>query len=81
MNNETVLEVLKNLYCKTSKKMTASKELYNLGLFDDSASRSYSAVFHILSALLFTKGLTCSSHKEVIGNFNKEAIKTEYWKS
>ena len=48
----------------------------NNKLYDDSASRAYYAVFHIISAILFTKGLTFTSHSQTLGNFNKEFIKT-----
>ncbi|HOV13168.1 MAG TPA: HEPN domain-containing protein, partial [Spirochaetota bacterium] len=43
--------------------------------------RSYYCVFHIITACLLSKGLTFSSHKQVIGNFNKEFIKTNIFPS
>lgn len=45
--------------------------------YDDAVSRSYYAVFHAISALLFTKGLSFSSHSQTIGAFNKEFVRTD----
>ncbi|MBW8003713.1 MAG: HEPN domain-containing protein, partial [Planctomycetes bacterium] len=44
--------------------------------FGDAASRSYYAVFHALSAMIATRGLTYSSHSQTIGAFNREFVKT-----
>ncbi len=77
MNNLPEIDIIKNILLKCNDKFTISKELYELKHYDDAVSRAYYAVFHILNAVLFTKGLTFSSHKETIGAFNKEFIKTE----
>ena len=45
------------------------------GKFKYATINSYYAVFHTISAVLMTKKITCSSHKETIGAFNKEFIK------
>ena len=34
-------------------------------------------LFHAISALLFTKGLSFSSHSQTIGAFNKEFVRTD----
>lgn len=70
------LEKLKPMIGKAESKLkTAFIDLEN-GQYDDSASRSYYAIFHAISAALFSKGLIYSSHGQTIGAFNREFIKT-----
>lgn len=45
--------------------------------YDSSVSRSYYAMFFMAEAVLFTKGLTASSHKGVISLFGEHFVKTE----
>jgi hypothetical protein len=61
---------------KSKEKLIAAKVNLDNKLYEDSISRSYYAIFHIISAVLFTKNLTFSSHNQVIGAFNKEYIFT-----
>ncbi|MCF7949004.1 MAG: HEPN domain-containing protein [Spirochaetia bacterium] len=58
-----------------SKLKTAGIDL-DAGQYDDSVSRSYYSVFHAITACLLYKGLSFSSHSQVIGAFNREFIKT-----
>lgn len=80
MNNKKI-EVIKSYLIKSNEKLTASKELFKSSLFNDSVSRCYYSVFHIISAVLFSKDLIYNSHKEIIGNFNREFIKTKIFPS
>jgi uncharacterized protein (UPF0332 family) len=50
--------------------------MYDFKRYDDAVSRAYYAVFHALSAALLSKGLSFSSHGQVIGAFNREFVKT-----
>ncbi len=68
--------VIQEMLAKSDEKMKAAQVLLDNAIYDDSASRSYYAVFHAISAVLFSKNLVFSSHKETIGSFNKEFIKT-----
>jgi len=52
-----------------------AKKDFEHGFFGDAASRAYYAVFHAISAVLATKGLTFSSHTQTIGAFNRECVK------
>ena len=62
---------------KAKEKLTTAEIDFNNERYDDSISRAYYAVFHAISALLLSKGLHYSSHAQVIGNFNKEFVKTK----
>ncbi len=58
-----------------SKLKTAYIDSEN-GQFEDSISRSYYCAFLAISALLLSKDLSFSLHSQIIGNFNKEFVKT-----
>jgi len=70
-------EIIKNIILKSNDKFNTAKELFQNKHYDDSVSRTYYSIFHIITAVLFSKNLTFSSHKETIGAFNKEFIKTK----
>jgi uncharacterized protein (UPF0332 family) len=70
-------EIIKLMLQKAEEKLiTAEIDLKN-ERYDDSISRAYYAVFHAISAILLSKGLHYSTHSQVIGNFNKEFVKTK----
>lgn len=50
--------------------------LFKNGEYDGTVSRSYYAVFHYASALLFGKGIEARSHEGLIRLFNLHFIKT-----
>lgn len=72
MADEVILEML----TKADEKIKAARLLYDNGIYDDSASRSYYAVYHVICAILYTRTLVFSSHKETIGAFNREFVRT-----
>jgi uncharacterized protein (UPF0332 family) len=72
-NND--LEIIKMMLKKGRKKLKSAVINFENECFDDCVSRAYYAVFHTISAVLMTKKITCSSHKETIGSFNKEFVK------
>ncbi len=57
------------------KLMRAEQDLAD-GFPEEAASRSYYAAFHAVTALLATRGLSYSSHTQVIGAFSREFVKT-----
>lgn len=69
-------EVFSEIYNKAINKLETSRILLDNNRFDDSVSRAYYAVFHIISALLLSKDLVFSSHSQLIGAFNREFIKS-----
>ncbi len=67
-------EIIKGMIAKAKEKLEGATVLLERSILDDSVSRAYYAVFHAISAVLFTKGLSFSSHSQTIGKFNKEFI-------
>jgi len=68
--NKTVLMI-----AKARDKVTVAKINFENGKYDDTVSRAYYAVFHAISAALFSKGLTYSTHAQTLGGFNREFVK------
>ena len=71
------IQIIKKIIGKVNEKLSTSFLIFNNQYYNDAVSRMYYAVFHIISALLLIKGLTFSSHGQVIGNFNREFIKSK----
>ncbi|MCB1180255.1 MAG: HEPN domain-containing protein [Leptospiraceae bacterium] len=67
-------EILTLTLKKANDKLKAAKIDLENNLYDDSASRSYYAVYHFISAILLTKELSFSSHNQTLGAFNKEFV-------
>jgi len=68
---------IKMMLKKAREKLKTAEINYEFERYEDSISRAYYAVFHAISAVLLSKGLTYSSHSQTIGSFNREFIKTE----
>ncbi|MBI5745715.1 MAG: HEPN domain-containing protein [Nitrospirae bacterium] len=75
------IDVIKMMLIKAHKKLKAAKIDLDNDQYDDSVSRAYYAVYHAISAALFSKGLHFSSHGQTIGAFNREFIKTKNFPS
>ena len=77
MNPKVEPDIIRLMLRKADEKLTTAEIDFNNERYDDSISRTYYAVFHAISAVLLSKGLHYSSHAQVIGNFNKEFVKTK----
>jgi uncharacterized protein (UPF0332 family) len=62
---------------KANENIEVAEMLMQLGHFDISVSRAYYAMFYLAEALLFSKGMTFSSHSAVIAAFGREFTKTK----
>lgn len=60
---------------KAENKQKTAVFLFENGQFDDAVSRAYYSAFHAITAILFWKGFTFSTHGQTIGAFNREFIK------
>lgn len=68
---------LKHMLDKAERKLQVAELLLNKEMWDDASSRAYYAAFHAISAVLWSKNLSYSSHGQTIGAFNKEFIHTK----
>lgn len=67
----TEMEIEKGQACLRQAEL-----LYKNSEYDGAISRAYYAVFHYVSALLFTKGIEARSHEGLVRLFNLHFIKT-----
>ena len=58
------------------KNLEVAKTLHSSGLYEDSISQSYYAIFFAAKALLLTKGFDPKKHSGVISHFNQHFVKT-----
>lgn len=58
------------------ERLKAAEVLLNQGLYTDSVTRSYYAMFTAARALLATKGMDSAKHSGVISLFNQHFVKT-----
>lgn len=65
---------LRLIMTKARENLEVAKQLHRQNYFNITASRAYYAVFHVLQAVLLTKGLSFSKHSAVLSAFNKEFI-------
>ena len=68
MNPKVEPDIIRLMLRKADEKLTTAEIDFNNERYDDS---------HAISAVLLSKGLHYSSHAQVIGNFNKEFVKTK----
>ena len=64
-----------SLLQKAQVNIDATELLLREGIYDIAASRSYYAMFYTAEALLYSIGLSFSSHSAVIAAYGKEFAK------
>jgi uncharacterized protein (UPF0332 family) len=69
-------KMLRGIMAKAEEKLSRAERDLADGFPDDAVSRAYYAAFHGITAVLATRGLSFSSHRQTIGAFNREFIKT-----
>lgn len=67
---------IRAIVAKAEDKMKTARLDFANGQYDDAVSRTYYAVYHMMTAVLFQHGQVYSSHSQTIGAFNRDFIKT-----
>lgn len=65
------------MLARAADKLTVAEILLSNSAWDDAASRAYYAAFHSITALLFSRGQSYSSHAQLLGAFNREFVKNQ----
>lgn len=65
------------MLARAADKLAVAQLLLDNSAWEDAASRAYYAAFHAVSALLFSRGKSYSSHAQLIGAFNRDFVKTQ----
>lgn len=64
------------IVAKAEDKLKTARLDFANGQFDDAVSRAYYAVYHMMTAALFSREQVYSSHAQTIGAFNRDFVKT-----
>lgn len=75
MTPETPEAVLKAMLQKADEKLAVARKDFENEFFGDAVSRAYYAVYHAITAVLASRGLSFSSHTQTLGAFNREFVK------
>lgn len=75
MTEENRKRNIKDEVARADQALRAAEGLLQLGLYADSVSRSYYAVFHLIRAALLTRGVEPRSHGGAIHLFNTELVR------
>src|SRR5256712_5468045 len=66
--------IAERLLGKAEMKLSSARELYDKGFFEDSASRSYYAMFHAARAALTKAGVTTRTHEGTVSEFGRRLV-------
>lgn len=62
---------------ETAKEnLRAARALFDIGAYKDSNNRAYYSIFHSIQAVQAMDGQSYRKHKDALGNFNKDYVKT-----
>ena len=75
MNKEIRKERIEAEIDRAKEALTAAKNLFEDGLFADSISRAYYAIFHAARAVLLTKEIDTDTHSGAISMFGLHFVK------
>ncbi len=72
MTTQPPKETISQIIAKSKGLLKSAQHSFGGGFYDDAISRAYYGVYHAITAILLTKGLSFSSHGQTIGAFNRE---------
>ena len=76
MHSKEMIELALYRLEKATADLNDAKKTLELEMFDTAANRSYYAIFHAARSVLALDGQDYKKHSGVIGNFQKNYIKT-----
>lgn len=78
LNKEgTINDLVNYRFTRSNEDLETAKLLFNNNEYRAANNRAYYAIFHAISAIHVLDGNCYKRHKDAIGNFNKNYIKTE----
>ncbi len=76
MTEDNKRKNLRDEIARATDALRAAEALVGLGLHADAVSRAYYGAFHLLRALLLSRGVEPKSHAGAIHLFNTELVRT-----
>ena len=75
MTDDNKRKNLRDEVARSADALRAAEALVGLGLYADAVSRAYYGVFHLLRALLLSRGVEPRTHAGAIHLFNTELVR------
>ena len=73
-NYQPTAQAAQDLETHARERLRAARELLKLRLYGDSVTRAYYAAFSAVTLLHYLAGNSYSSHRQVLGHFNKHYL-------
>lgn len=77
MNSKISIDLVKHRLNQAKENLEEAKILYNANKFKGANNRAYYSIFHSIRSILALEPIDFKKHKDVVGYFNKNYIKTE----
>lgn len=77
MSAKISIDLARHRLEQAKEEVEASKLLYEAKMYKSANNRAYYSIFHSIKAILSLEPIDFKKHKDVIGYFNKNYIKTE----
>lgn len=77
MSPKVSKELAKHRLEQAKENIEEAEALYNIKKFKGANNRAYYSIFHSIKAVLALEPVDFKRHKDVIGYFNKNYVKTE----
>lgn len=77
MNSKISIDLVKHRLSQAKENLEEAKILYNANKFKGANNRAYYSIFHTIRSVLALEPIDFKKHKDVVGYFNKNYVKTE----
>lgn len=77
MSAKVSIDLAKHRLEQAREELEASKILYKAKMYKSANNRAYHSIFHSIKSILSLEPVDFKKHKDVIGYFNKNYVKTE----
>ena len=77
MNSKISIDLVKHRLSQAKENLEEAKILYNANKFKGANNRAYYSIFHVIRSVLALEPIDFKKHKDVVGYFNKNYVKTE----
>jgi len=77
VNSKISIDLVKHRLNQAKENLEEAKILYNANKFKGANNRAYYSIFHSIRSILALEPIDFKKHKDVVGYYNKNYIKTE----
>ncbi len=77
MSAKISIDLVKHRLNQAKENLEEAKILYSSNKYKGANNRAYYSIFHVIRSILALEPIDFKKHKDVIGYFNKNYVKTE----